>query len=223
MNQALDRLDDETDAALCARVARRDVDPEGARCAQAELYKRHLRFLYGALLRHERGLLAAAKLSAEDVVQDTFHRAFEKAHTFHADESLDADRQRQRTRAWLGRIAHNLLVDELGRSREIAASHYLEKVGEEPPSDEPVSSRSPSERLVAEGLEQLSERERDVLAVTAEHHRPGEHQRLPNEVSAELASRWGTTNENIRAIRMRAMKKLKSFLASRGMHTEEAP
>ena len=57
----------------------------------------------------------------------------------------------------------------------------------------------------------------DVLRVTALYQRAGEaHQRLPNDVSAELAERWGTTNENIRAIRSRAMKKLKTFLERRG-------
>jgi DNA-directed RNA polymerase sigma subunit (sigma70/sigma32) len=42
-----------------------------------------------------------------------------------------------------------------------------------------------------------------------------EHQRLPNEVSAELARRWDTTSENVRAIRSRALKKLRSYLQPR--------
>jgi hypothetical protein len=48
------------------------------------------------------------------------------------------------------------------------------------------------------------------------YFRPGEeHQRLPNEVSAELAKRWETTSENVRAIRSRATKKLKEYLEKR--------
>ena len=55
-----------------------------------------------------------------------------------------------------------------------------------------------------------------MLRVTALHYRAGEeHQRLPNDVSAELATRWGTTNDNVRAIRVRAMKKLKALVAAR--------
>ena len=38
---------------------------------------------------------------------------------------------------------------------------------------------------------------------------PARSTSLPNAVSAELAGRWKTTNDNVRAIRVRAMKKLK--------------
>jgi DNA-directed RNA polymerase sigma subunit (sigma70/sigma32) len=46
---------------------------------------------------------------------------------------------------------------------------------------------------------------------------------LPNAVSAELAHRWGTNSENIRAIRSRALKKLKAFVAERGANLREVP
>jgi DNA-directed RNA polymerase sigma subunit (sigma70/sigma32) len=68
---------------------------------------------------------------------------------------------------------------------------------------------------VTEGLDELSEREQDVLRVTALYQRAGDHQRLPNAISAELALRWETTNENIRAIRSRALKKLSDFVTGR--------
>ena len=73
-------------------------------------------------------------------------------------------------------------------------------------------------------LDELDERERDVLRVSALYHRPGEmHQRLPNEVSQELARRWQTTNENVRAIRSRATKKVRQFLEARlAEKTEES-
>ncbi len=213
----------EPDAVLLARVARREAEPAAARAAQARLYERHVRYLYGVLLRSKKSLLDAAGLSAEDLVQETFHRAFEKAHTFQAAEARDADHETARTRAWLGRIASNLLADHLGKEREVSASPFIERVVCEGPDDEAPPSQSPRVALVAEGLDQLSERERDVLRVSALHFRAGDHQRLPNAVSAELAGQWRTTSDNIRAIRMRAMKKLKAFLSSRGADAVEAP
>jgi RNA polymerase sigma factor (sigma-70 family) len=210
------------DAELLERVARRDADAAAARAAQATLYARHVRYLYGVLLRQKRDLLPLAGLSAEDLVQETFHRAFERAHTFQRGEATDPDRARARTRAWLGRIANNLLVDHLNRLREISATPYIDRVTCEGIDEEPPSSRSPQVKLVCEGLEQLSERERDVLRVSALHYRAGDHQRLPNAVSADLAGRWSTTSDNIRAIRVRAMKKLRAFLSSKGMNAEEA-
>lgn len=205
-----------SDAELLGVVAKASAEPVAARAAQAELYARHVRYLYGVVLRHKKNLLPLAGLGAEDLVQETFHRAFERAHTFEADAALDLDRQRQRTRAWLGRIAQNLLTDHLNKTREVSASPYLERVTCEGLDEEPASTKNPAVRLLTEGLDQLSERERDVLRVSALHYRAGDHQRLPNDVSAELAGRWKTTNENIRAIRVRAMKKLKEFVLSQG-------
>ncbi len=213
----------DSDADLLERVARKDADPVAARAAQAALYQRHVRYLYGVLLRRRKDLMPLAGLSAEDLVQETFHRAFERAHTFQRAEGIDADRDRMRTRAWLGRIAQNLLVDHLQAGREISATPYLERVTCEAIDDDaPPSSQSPKRRLMSEALEQLSERERDVLRVSALHFRAGDHQRLPNAVSAELASRWETTGENIRAIRVRAMKKLRAYLTAKGLGAEEA-
>lgn len=206
--------EDRPDAELLELVAGADRDPAKAREAQAVFYARHVRYLYGVLLRHKKSLLTHAGLGAEDLVQETFHRAFERARTFERAEGLDVDRERARTRAWLGRIATNLLTDHLHKTREVSASHYLERVGCEGIDEEPESTRSPEVRLLSDGLETLTERERDVLRVSALHYRAGDHQRLPNDVSAELAGRWNTTNENIRAIRVRAMKKLKEFVIS---------
>ena len=203
-----------SDAELLEQVSARRVDPFRARRAEAEFYERHARYLYAVLLRRAKGPLALTGAEVEDLVQETFFRAFERAHTFTRGDAEGDDLSR-RARGWLGRIAQNLLADWLEGRREIAASPFLETV---PGRDEdaPRSSRSPRRELVRAALDELSERERDVLRVSALYHRPGEeHQRLPNAVAAELATRWGTTGENIRAIRSRAMKKLRDMLTTR--------
>ena len=41
-----------------------------------------------------------------------------------------------------------------------------------------------------------------------------QHQKLPDHVLSGLATRWSTTQDNIRQIRSRAMKKLKLALGS---------
>lgn len=203
-----------SDAELLERVTARATDPLGARRAEAQFYERHVRYLYGVLVARVRRPLALSGREVEDLVQETFFRAFAHAHTFTAEESTDEDTERRRTRAWLGRIAQRLLADWLSEMREVSASPYLETLSE--PEAAPPSSRSPQLRLLREALDTLSERERDVLRVAALYHRPGEpHQRLPNDVAAELARRWQTTNDNVRAIRSRATKKLKRYLEAR--------
>ena len=203
-----------SDAELLERVSRRANDTQAGRAAEAEFYARHARYLYGVLVQRVRRPLALSGREVEDLVQETFFRAFERASSYRSGDALDEDSERRRSRAWLGRIAQHLLADWLADAREISASPYLDTLAE--PEAGPPSSRSPKLRLMCEALDTLSERERDVLRVAALYFRPGEeHQRLPNEVSAELGRRWQTTNENIRAIRSRATKKLKEYLTLR--------
>jgi RNA polymerase sigma factor (sigma-70 family) len=203
-----------TDAELLERVSERSHDAPAARDAEAEFYGRHARYLYGVLVQRVRRPLALSGREVEDLVQETFFRAFARAATYSAGDAFDEDSQRRRSRAWLGRIAERLLADWLADSHEVSASPYLDTLAE--PEAGPPSSRSPKLRLLREALDTLTERERDVLRVAALYFRPGEeHQRLPNDVSAELARRWETTNENLRAIRSRATKKLKQYLEAR--------
>ncbi len=200
-------LSERSDGALFALVGAGHVD---ARAAQQILYERHVQFLFGALSRQRDKLLRLAGLSAEDVVQDTFERAFQRAHTFRDEPTLDADRQRRRARAWLGRIAQNLVADAFRRFREVSASDVLDRY-EVPAMEEEPASR-PELRPVRRALETLTEREQDVLRVTALYHKLEGGGRLPNAVSAELGRRWGISNENVRAIRSRAMKKLREAI-----------
>jgi RNA polymerase sigma factor (sigma-70 family) len=202
-----------SDAELLARIADPSTDPNERSRAQAAFYSAHVRYLYGALQRDGYKLLRVAGVGPEDLVQETFHRAFERARTFDAGDTSHADQLRRRTRAWLGRIALNLLADHLRTTREVSATPYLERLSCDDIDREAPPSRDLSS--ICDALDRLSEREQDVLRVTALYQRAGEHQRLPNAVSAELAARWGTTNENIRAIRSRALKKLKELVTQR--------
>ena len=66
---------------------------------------------------------------------------------------------------------------------------------------------------VRAAVESLTEREQMVLRVTFQWYEPGrEHQRLPNDVTAELANTLQTTPENLRQIRRRALAKLRAHL-----------
>jgi RNA polymerase sigma factor (sigma-70 family) len=201
------------DAQLLACVTSEDTSV--VRGAQAEFYERHVRYLYGALRKQRPCLYALSGMSVEDLVQETFRRTFEKAATFVAEPLLEPERASRRTRAWMGRIAHRLLVDAIEGRREVAASPYVEQVVSQEPDEVPAST--PLLRAVREGLASLTEREQDVLTVTALYQRVGEaHQRLPNNVADDLAKRWTISSENVRAIRSRAMKKIRDFVAARG-------
>jgi RNA polymerase sigma factor (sigma-70 family) len=197
-----------SDADLFARIVAAEP-PDWARPAKQELYQRHAGYLYTVLSRKAHRLLSACGWSPEDLLHETFARAFERAPSFHEAPGLGPDQERRRTRAWLGRIAEHLLADSLRSLREIATSSDVEEI----PDPGPPSSGSAGTRWVQEALDLLTERERDVLRVSAMYLRVGEsHQRLPNQVAQELAARWGTTNDNVRAIRHRALNRVREYV-----------
>jgi len=52
-----------------------------------------------------------------------------------------------------------------------------------------------------------------VIRVTFQWYQPDrEHQRLPNQVAKDLADTLGTTPENLRQIRHRALRKIEAHL-----------
>ena len=59
----------------------------------------------------------------------------------------------------------------------------------------------------------FADKEQMVIRVTFQWYRPGKpHQRLPNDVVADLAETLQTTSENLRQIRRRALIKIREFL-----------
>src|SRR5690242_17410167 len=97
--------DEPDDAELLFRIANTRAGSDAARAAQAMFYRRHVRYLYVVVVKRCGRLLDLSSQSAEDLVQDAFHRAFARASTFRRDGITDPERLRRRARAWLGRIA----------------------------------------------------------------------------------------------------------------------
>ena len=195
--------EDRSDGALFKQIAA--GGPEATK-AQQMLYERHIDYLSKVLGKQRDRLLSLAGVNVEDLVQDTFQRAFDRAATFKAAD-VEEEHARRRTRAWLGRIAQNLIADGFRRFREVSATPYLERVTV-PAVDESAPERPDLDRI-REAMERLSDREQDILRVSALYYKASGAERLPNDVSAELCHRWGISNDNVRAIRSRAMKKLR--------------
>ena len=206
-------FDKETDVELLAYMSMRDEDPSVAREAWAEFYKRHVDYLYSVCFRAYRDILVGG-LGVGDIVAETFHRAFQKAELFDPNDIEDPIRLRRRSRAWLGRIAQRLVLDMLRGAQRLPTYQFKcdswQNVPEQPnppPRDDLLIRR------VKNAMEQLSEREQMVIRVTFEWYQPGQaHQRLPNDVVQGLAQTLETTPENLRQIRRRALKKIRSFL-----------
>jgi RNA polymerase sigma factor (sigma-70 family) len=203
----------DSDADLLGFMAMREGDPEAARDAFAEFYQRHAPWLYDALCRSRRRLVGSED-GASDLVQDTFRKAYERAHTFELGDLINPDAVRRRARTWLCSIANNTSHDHQRSHDGMVRAIALADLSREPEAIEPEVSLDAE--TIRDALEALTDRERDVILDTAYYLKVGVgHQRLPNEASAALARRWNTTPENIRAIRSRTIKKIKETLANR--------
>lgn len=202
---------EESDADLLQLISWRAEYPGEAKARFEAFHARHAKFLYGACLKRFGGKLPTY-MTVEDLVGDTFVRVLERAGTFSAGGETDPAALRRLTRGWLLAIAHNVLADayrdRLTLEERRDAEFFEEWEFVEPPED------SPRVRLVGRAFQEaLDERERDVLRTTMMWNKPGaKQQRLPNDVSRDLAKRIRTTPENIRKIRASALAKVKAFI-----------
>lgn len=214
-------LHDETDEDLLIFMSWKSEHPEEAKAALAELHARHVRYLFAVCLRAHADEIGED--GVEDLVQATFWRAFEKADTF-TPMNGDEDAARRRVRAWLGQIAFRLVLTAARRQKRrvrlVTGESAL--VDDCPDTTAPRRELTSQEELVRRGMnEALNDRERQVLESFASYYdAESEHQYPPDGVVAELCERLQTTEENVRQIRSRALRKLKNFMTATSPETE---
>ena len=110
-------VDRASDAELLERVSQRATNSSAARAAETEFYDRHARYLYCVLVQRVRRPLALSGREVEDLVQETFFRAFERAGTYHGGDAWDQTASAPFARL-ARRIAERLLADWLTDTRE---------------------------------------------------------------------------------------------------------
>lgn len=205
----------ETDDDLLVYMSWRETDDQVACAALAELYRRHVRYIYAAVNKAYGFVLSPDEING--LVKDTFQRALVKAKTFKPSGLQDRDRMRRRVLGWLSVIAKNLAREVLRGREQKPEETILPERWAELPARNSTPELSDEERMVREAMEEvLNDREQDVLRVTLFYYDPGrEHQRLPDDVAADLAARLGTTPDNLRKIRATAMAKMTAHLQAR--------
>ena len=182
---------DATDSEVILRVRRGDGD------AFAVVVERHARSLYRLAYR-----IVGSAERAEDVVQEALLRAY---------RALDRFDERLELAPWLHRIAANVAIDELRRSRREAPFGAEDSAGTwrelEPESPEP----GPERRLTAAEAGRATERalaglSADERAAFVLRHVEG---RTIAEISRLLGKRDNATKQSI----FRAVRKLRRALA----------
>ena len=190
-----DEMTARTEGTLLDASLRGDVE------AFARLYGRYRL----ALLAHCRAILKDPGL-AEDVVQDTFLRAFTCLPRY--------DRGRQ-LRTWLTTIAHRLAIDVLReRSRTVSADDHegrgIRHVASDPcDGDEPLGAIVAREvrAEMAEALAELPARQRRALLLRA----------LEDWRYADIASAEDTSISSVKSMLFRARTHLRDTFVATGM------
>lgn len=182
-------------------------DPETIR----EIYARHGRGIFNYAYR-----LVGDYQWAEEVLQETFLRAFSRAETFHQGAQVST---------WLYRIAMNLCYDHLRSPRNRPKVSLSARMGEDEDGQEALSDRlasaevrpdvgadrSERAKIVQEALMELPDRERSVVVL---RHVRGLKFR-------EIALAMGLTSRTVQNCLRRGREKLARALARRGLRADE--
>jgi RNA polymerase sigma factor (sigma-70 family) len=186
-----------------------------AQAAFTEFHRRHAGFLYRQCERHYPD-------AAEDIVADTLRLVYKNADKFDLNrvrEPVTPELARRRVRSWLCRIAHNVASDYFAAMQREPQTVTPERITTlpdvtcaDPAKDAPALNAGLIDK-VRQVVNELPEREREIAWVIAHRWSPDHEQ---NQWSSEdldvIAEQFGLTRENIRQIRSRLIKKLRTLL-----------
>jgi len=210
-------ISEASDELLLSLMANRNTDQALAEQAFTEFYNRHQGYVFRIACKLANGLFDDDEKL--DLVQETFIRSYEKAHTFKGRALNDATQERRWARAWLGKIANNLLIDKMRKKKGVLLLSYDdESVKREAELKRAVASlpRSLEQRIVQDALEQLTEKEQRILRLAALNYSPGAKElRIPDTDLDELATTYNVSKDSIRQTKKRAKEKVKNYLEAR--------
>lgn len=210
-----------TEADLLATMALQREAPDSARQAWAELYERHVRYIYFVLHR-----TFASVLPGDDELVDVATRTFQKAYEWAGRQpssevvrarfsGSDPNVVRKRVLGWLASIADCLVKDELRSASR--RPEELDLLLDEFPEPAQETHTWPTPRIdsVRRCLNELGHDEAVALRASLPWYDPRVRQFvLPSGEAAEIARRLGTTPATLRQRRHRALKRLALMLSA---------
>lgn len=204
---ALDRTDD---LSLLRLIADQANDTHRANAAWKIFYSRYKEWLW-TKCRHV-ALDLGGETWVEDIFLDTMECVYRYAHRFQLPCGMPAGAVVPHIKAWLGKITNTNLRKRLeGHYKEVTLDdqEWAKYRAPEPAEQQAEGMLTAEQQAFRAAFAALSKREQIVLRVTFQYHRfDADFQRLPNRVVRELAEQLGTTTENLRTIRSRALRKL---------------
>jgi RNA polymerase sigma factor (sigma-70 family) len=210
-------IDPEDDASILRQIGGCEGRTDRADAAWEVFYTRHRDWLWRKCYSAADALGGITWV--REIFQDTLLAVLSSASRFRLPADVPSDGITPHVRAWMGPILKNNLCSRLRDRRK--QNELAESLASQISSTQTVHERLTEEVLLPlpyqsafeEAFASLTEREQTVLRVTFQFYRFGEKaQRLPTKELAEVAEQLKITPENLRAIRMRSMRKLRDLL-----------
>lgn len=217
----------ETEDVLLGYMAMQHADPETARGAWHELYRRHHRYFI-AVLSRAHGKDLGGPDGAIDITIEAFRELYEWAGRQRDPDAvvakftgLSPEATRMRVLGYMTEIAKHIFINQVRQDSRGPGRAELDDEAWESEwrrrSQNPV--RRPSPAIIAryeQALALLSEREAEVLRLSLPWYDPdkgndGEFDFPPGEAE-RVATSIGTTPENFRQIRSRAIRRVRAAL-----------
>ena len=208
-----------SDASLLAFMAMQADDPDTARAAFGEFYERHAPFLLPVIERRYGEQLHGGD-AAEQMTIEVFWRAYEhsgrnKEKNFEVDfHDDDPERSRRSVRAWLGKVAENMFRDLL-RAEKAESDEALQFDSEALQDYESPEDGIPTSRQVVQSvqraLEELPPKQREALEACLHWYNPAKDIFDMDKDAPAVAASLGTTVENLKKNRNRALKRLREL------------
>jgi len=154
------------------------------------LYDRFGGLLYSVISRAVRD-----QATAEDLVQETFFRIWNRIHTFDAEKG--------RLEAWLVTIARNRAFDYLrsvrGAAGEVTSFEDLERTGHFATVAGPHTDHVVQQRAVQQALTSLNESQREVIELT--HFEGMTQAEIADKLKKPLGTVKGLVRSALRVLR----------------------
>jgi len=202
------RFSEPADADLLEEMALAGTCVARAHAAFAEFHRRHAAYLFAVCERRYRA-------DAEEIVAETLRRVYASAAQF--DRSILAntanpDAARQLVRAWVGQIVRWVAADHFAARK--SCPHTVTLAGIACACERRASAEAGELVSQVRGvIESLPEREQDIAWIIAHGWSPEHGQvRWSEDDLNAIADRFGLTRENIRQIRTRLIRKLRTRL-----------
>ena len=210
------------DAELLFDMSYQESDPEDARRAFAEFYRRHKDYVWKMAYVKAKDIDSQnTQLLASDFHREIFLKVF---HSHESKGAFDPDKVNDASagiKRWLAGIAKNVLRDHLKRIKSSQHTFISNSAGGE--DDLPFFDSIPGEALTPRqtpklkdlqgALSSLKPRNREILVLSLEFQEEGQ---LPNWLREDLCGRYNISDDTLRQARKRAAAKILVYLKKLG-------